>query len=322
MVFGLGQDDRVLIAMPIWHSFPLNNLLVSSLYFGACVVFMPEYHPRTFLQTIQAERCTLFFGAPIAYLMPLEKIPDFDEFDLSSVRAWLYGAGPIDAVSARVLMERYKSDRFYQLFGMTETGPTGTALLPDEQLAKAGSIGRCAVSGCDLKVMLDGGKIEAAPGENGEIWMRCQSMMKGYYRNPEATASAFRDGWYCTGDVAHIDEEGYLFIVDRLKDMVIIGGENVYSKEVEDVLAQHPAISEVAVIGMPDIAWGESLTAVIVPRAGETVDIDDVKTYCARYLARYKIPRLIRIIETMPRTPTGKVKKYMLRDATGTPGAG
>jgi feruloyl-CoA synthase len=314
MVYGLSPQDRVLIAMPVWHSFPLNNLLVSSLYFGASVVLVSEYHPQTFLQTVQDKRCTLFFGAPIAYLMPLKMVSDFDEYDLTSMRAWLYGGGPIDADSASMLMERYRSSRFYQVFGMTESGPTGTALLPEEQVSKAGSIGRYAVSGCELKVMLND-ETEAERGETGEIWMRCQSMMLGYYRNPEASAAVFHEDWYRTGDLARLDEDGYLFIVDRLKDMIVTGGENVYSKEVEDVLANHPDINEVAVIGTPHAEWGESVTAVIVPREGQEIQLDEVKAYCAKYLAKYKIPRLIEIVDAMPRTPTGKVMKFQLRAA-------
>lgn len=314
VVYGLGPEDRVLIAMPVWHSFPLNNLLVGSHYLGARVVLMPEYHPQSFLETVQQQGCTLFFGAPIAYLMPLKMLPNFDEYDLSSVRAWLYGGGPIDAATARMLMERYKTDRFYQVFGMTETGPTGTALLPDEQLAKAGSIGRYAVSGCDIKVMQDL-DTPAGPGETGEIWMRCQSMMQGYYRNPEATAAAFHDGWYRTGDLARIDDDGYLFIIDRLKDMIVTGGENVYSKEVEDVLVNHPAIAEVAVIGTAHPEWGESVTAIVVAKEGAAVDAEEVKTYCGQYLAKYKIPRLFQMVDALPRTPTGKVMKYKLRES-------
>lgn len=303
--------------MPIWHSFPLNNLLVGSLFVGATVVLLPEYHPVRFLETVQQERCTLFFGAPIAYLMAMKMAPDFASYDLSSVRAWLYGGGPIDAGTARVLAERYRSERFYQVFGMTETGPTGTALLPEEQVVKAGSIGRHAVSGCTIKVMRDE-QHEAGPGEVGEIWMRCQSMMQGYYRDPAATAAAFHDGWYRTGDLVRIAEDGYLFIVDRVKDMIVTGGENVYSKEVEDVLAGHPAISEVAVVGMPHPEWGESVAAVVVAKADASVDVEDIQAYCAERLAKYKVPRQVRVVEAMPRTPTGKVMKYQLRERLRT----
>lgn len=312
LVYGLGPTDRVLLAMPVWHSFPLNNMLINAVYVGATVVLLPEYHPLHFVQTMQDERCTLFFGAPIAFLMPPRLLPHFDSFDLSHVRAWIYGGGPIDAVTARMLAERYRSDRFYQVFGMTETGPTGTALYPEEQVAKAGSIGRYAVAGADLKVMRDE-TTEAAPGETGEIWMRCQSMMLGYHDDPEATAAAFHDGWYRSGDLARIDADGYLFIVDRLKDMIVTGGENVYSKEVEDVLAAHPAVAEAAVIGTPHEEWGETVTAFIVPRADASLDEAAITAHCTAALARYKIPRIIRLVDNLPRTPTGKLQKFLLR---------
>ncbi len=312
MTYGLDPTDRVLLAMPAWHSFPLNGLLLGSLYVGATVVMLPEYHPQAMLETIQRERCTLFFGPPVAFLAPLRMVPDFDRYDLSSVRTWLYGGGPIDAATSRLLADKYKTERFFQIFGMTETGPTGTALRPEEQVSKAGSIGRHAISGCDLKVMRDT-QTEARPGEVGEIWMRCQSMMLGYHRDPEATAAAFHDGWYRTGDVARIDEDGYLFIVDRLKDMIITGGENVYSKEVEDALASHPDLAETAVIGVPHPDWGETVTAVVVLKKGASFDEASVKEHCAARLAKYKAPRVFHVVDSLPRTPTGKVVKVELR---------
>ncbi len=258
-------------------------------------------------------RCTLFFGAPIAFTMPLQAVPNFDEFDLSSVRVWLYGGGPIDADTVRRLIGRYGTDQFFQVFGMTETGPTGLALYPDEQEAKAGSIGRQAVSGCVFKVMKNPDEA-AGPGEVGEIWMRCQSMMQGYYRDPEATRAAFHEDWYLTGDLARIDADGYLYIVDRVRDMIITGGENVYSKEVEDVLMTFPGVTEVAVVGKPHPEWGETVVAVIV-MAGNAAALDRTATheFCASRMARYKVPREFQLVDALPRTPTGKVMKSRLR---------
>ncbi|MDN3519133.1 AMP-binding protein [Aquisalimonas lutea] len=312
LVYGLGPEDRVLLAMPIWHSFPLNNMLVAGHYLGACVVLLPEYHPLHFVETVQKERCTLFFGAPVAYSMPLQMLPNFDEYDLSSVRAWLYGGGPIDAAMARELMKRYGTDRFYQVFGMTETGPTGTALLPEEQVAKAGSIGRWAVSGCDVTVMKDD-STPAARGEVGEIWMRCQSIMQGYYRDPESTAEAFAGEWYRTGDLARIDDDGYLFITDRLKDMIITGGENVYSREVEDALASIEGIQEAAVVGQPHTEWGETVVAYVVTDEGAELTAEAITEECRNRIAGYKAPREVHFTDALPRTPTGKVMKYKLR---------
>jgi feruloyl-CoA synthase len=197
---------------------------------------------------------------------------------------------------------------------MTETGPVGTALYPDEQVAHAGSIGRSAMPGVDLRVVRQDGA-EAAPGESGEVWMRADSLMSGYLNDKTATRAAFAEGrWYRTGDLARLDDDGYLFIIDRLKDMIITGGENVYSKEVEDALAQHPAIADVAVFAVPHETWGETVAAEIVTKAQETLTLDDVRRFLERRLAKYKIPRLVYFSEQLPRTPTGKVQKFVLRE--------
>ncbi len=308
----LGERDRMLVAMPLWHSSPLNNWFLGAQSVGATTVLLREYHPVHFLQAVQAERCTVYFGAPISYLLPIQVVPTFDQLDLGSMRAWIYGGGPISADTARMLAKRYRSDRFYQVYGMTEAGPTGTVLLPEEQVAKAGSIGRTALPGAELLVMKTLHR-RAGPGETGEIWLRAGSMMKGYYKDPDATARAFTDGWYRTGDVARVDDDGYLFIVDRVKDMIIVGGENVYSKAVEDVLGTHPAVAQVAVVGRPHPDWGETVVAFVVRAKGNDVTEEALKAFLADKLARYEIPREIRFADALPLTPTGKLKKYELR---------
>ena len=308
----LDEDDRMLMAMPIWHSSPLNNWFFGTSYVGGTTVLLREYHPLHFLETIQAERCTVYFGAPISYLLPLQVVPDFDRYDLSSMRAWIYGGGPIAPETVRELTARYRSDRFYQVYGMTETGPTGTVLRPKDHEHKAGSIGSRALPGADLRLM-KGETEEAGPGETGEIWLRADSVMTGYHADPEATRAAFRDGWYRTGDVARMDADGYLYIVDRLKDMIVTGGENVYSKEVEDAIAEHRKVREVAVIGVPHPAWGETVVAYVVPVAGESLDGEELTSFLSSRLARYKIPKVFRFVEELPHTPSGKVMKYKLR---------
>lgn len=309
----MDENDRLLMAMPIWHSSPLNNWFLGAFYVGATTILLREYHPLHFLQTVQQERCTVYFGAPVSYLLPLQMIPNFDDFDLSSMRAWIYGGGPIAPETVRMLQKRYKSDRFYQVYGMTEAGPTGTMLPPEAHAHKAGSIGNKSLPGTDLVVM----KLEteqAGPGETGEIWLKADSMMRGYLNDPEATQKAFSNGWYRTGDVARIDEDGYLFIVDRLKDMIITGGENVYSKEVEDALAEHPHVAQAAVIGTAHPDWGETVTAVIVPAAGAQPTAEDLTAFLQTRLAKYKIPRIYHFVDALPHTPTGKVMKYRLRE--------
>ena len=308
----LDEDDRMLMAMPIWHSSPLNNWFFGTAYVGGTTVLLREYHPLHFLEAIEQERCTVYFGAPISYLLPLQVVPDFDRYDLSSMRAWIYGGGPIAPETVRELTARYRSDRFYQVYGMTETGPTGTVLRPKDHRNKAGSIGCRALPGADLRLMKTETE-EAGPGETGEILLRADSVMAGYHENPEATRAAFRDGWYRTGDVARMDADGYLYIVDRLKDMIVTGGENVYSKEVEDALAEHGRVREAAVIGVPHPAWGETVVAYVVPVAGETLDAEELAGFLAPRLARYKIPKVFRFVEELPHTPSGKVMKYKLR---------
>ena len=309
----MDDQDNLLMAMPIWHSSPLNNWFMAAQFVGACTVLLREYHPLHFLQTIQTEKCTVYFGAPISYIMPVRMLPDFDTFDLSSMRCWIYGGGPISGDVARMLSQKYRSDNFYQVYGMTEAGPTGAVLLPREQLAKAGSIGSKALPGADMKVMRDVGT-EAGPGDIGEIWLKADSMMKGYYLDAKATEEAFYQGWYRTGDVARIDEDGYLFIVDRKKDMIVTGGENVYSKEVEDAIMAHTGVLEAAVIGRPHPEWGETVVAIVVPQPEGAPDEDSLRTFLADRLAKYKLPREIRFVDSLPHTPTGKVTKFALRE--------
>ncbi|MCB2191592.1 MAG: AMP-binding protein [Deltaproteobacteria bacterium] len=313
LVVKMDFRDRLLMAMPIWHSSPLNNWFMGIQFVGGCTVLIREYHPLHFLQAVQDEKCTIYFGAPISYILPLQMVPHFDEFDLSSMRCWIYGGGPISGEVVLDLMKRYQSENFYQVYGMTEAGPTGTTLFPWEQVDKAGAIGAQGLPGADVKVVRFDGE-PAQAGETGEIWLKAPSMMKGYFQDPEATAEVFEDGWYKTGDVARVDEDGYMFIVDRSKDMIVTGGENVYSKEVEDAIAAHPAIMEVAVLGRPHHEWGETVVAYVVPKQGEKAAAEELEAFLADKLARYKIPREFLFVDELPHTPTGKVMKYKLRE--------
>lgn len=311
-VVGMQHDERTLIAMPLWHSSPLNNWMLGTLYVGGTLVLQREYHPQVFLETVQAERVTLYFGAPVSYLLPLQMDLKIEDYELGSVRAWVYGGGPIGAETARRLMAAYRSERFYQVFGMTETGPAGTVLHPEEQVAKAGSIGCKPTPGVEMRVVCENGQ-EARPGEVGEIWLKAASLMQGYLDAPEASAEAIVDGWYRTGDLVRMDEDGYLFVVDRSKDMIVTGGENVYSKEVEDVLIAHPSVRDVAVVGRPHPEWGETVVAFVVPASGAALDEADIGAFLASQLAKYKIPREYVVCESLPRTPTGKLAKTALR---------
>jgi feruloyl-CoA synthase len=282
---------------------------------GGTVVLLREYAPQAFLQTLQDERISFTFGAPIAFLAPLSVVADVAAYDFSAMRLWTYGGGPLGADMARKLAQAYRSDRFMQVYGMTESGPLGSVLYPEEAIAKAGSIGRCAVPGVLLEVRHPDGR-RCLPGETGEIHMRSMAMMQGYLDDAEATAAAFdAQGWYRSGDLARLDADGYLYIVDRLKDMIVTGGENVYSKEVEDVLSTHPDVQDVAVVGRPHPEWGETVTAVLVLKPGHHWDEQGMQEFLAPRLARYKIPRRYELRDSLPRTATGKLLKHVLREA-------
>lgn len=311
---GLQREDRFLIAMPIWHASPLNNWFLSMIYLGGTVVLLKEYHPVGFLEAIEKHRATAFFGAPIAYLAPLKVLAgaghSVSDFDLSSMRLWAYGGAPLGAETVSLLERAYGTDRFYQVYGMSETGPVGTALYPEEQVTKAGSIGAGGMPGVDVRVV-DADGADVAAGQTGELWMRSATRMIGYLHDPAATEAAFEGDWYRTGDLACVDEDGYLTIVDRLKDVVISGGENVYSPEVEEALRLHPAISDAAVIGRPHAEWGETVVAVV--EVTEEVRLEEVREFLSARLAKYKIPREVVIRAELPRTPSGKIMKHVLR---------
>ena len=309
----LDETDIMLIAMPIWHSSPLNNWFMGITYAAGTSVLLREYHPLHFLEAIEKKACTAYFGAPISYLLPLQMIPHFAKFNLSSMKAWIYGGGPIAPETVRKLKENYKSDRFYQVYGMTESGPTGTVLFPEDHGEHAGSIGKKALPGAQIKIMKHE-TVPAGPGETGEIWLKAGSMMKEYLNNPEATRDAFYEDWYKTGDMARMDENGFLFIVDRIKDMIVTGGENVYSKEVEDRIMEHPGIAEAAVIGASHQDWGETVHAVIVTAKDANLTEEALTGFLSERLAKYKIPRKFHFVTELPHTPSGKVMKYKLRE--------
>lgn len=308
----LRRDERFLICMPIWHASPLNNWAMSTLLLGGTVVLQREYEPRVMLETIQRERITALFGAPIALIAPMQTVTDFAGYDLTSVRAWIYGAGPLDADTARRLMKAYGSDNFHQVYGMSETGPVGASLSPAEQVVKAGAIGRGGMPGVDLRVVRPDGT-DAGAGQTGEIWLRSDTRMVGYLDDDAATAEVFAGDWYRSGDLGRVDEDGFVTVVDRMKDVIITGGENVASQEVEGALRGHPDVLDVAVVGRPHPQWGETVVAVVVPREGAALDLPTMREWLEARIARYKVPRELVLRPELPRTPSGKITKHVLR---------
>lgn len=307
---GLREGERMLHAAPLYHSASLNMLVFGGMMYGATHVILPGFDPETVLEAIERERPTFFLGVPTMYTLLLRS-PSMATRDLSSLRVCLYGAAPMPATTAEALVEALPGATIIQACGQTETGPGGILLQHDEVLAKPSASGRSALANTEVRVVdLDGDDV--APGGVGEMIMRGETMMKGYWGNPEATADTVRDGWVHTGDLANVDEDGYITIVDRLKDLIITGGRNVYSAEVENALSGHPGVGDIAVVGRPDENYGENVVAIVTPREGATITLEDLREYGTKYLSSYKLPREL-IIDEIPRNPSGKILKHRIR---------
>ncbi len=311
-LIAINPRDRILHTAPLFHSAELNLYLNPGTYLGSTHVVVRDFVPNKILSLIEKEKITQFFGAPVMY-MYMMAVPDFDKYDISSVRYYGYGAAPMAAESVRQMIDKFKSTSFFCLCGFTEAGPGGIALLPEEQIRKAGAGGKYIVN-MESRIADDKGVTITKPGVVGELCIKGDTIMKGYYKNPEATAEAIRDGWVYAGDLAVMDDEGYITLVDRKKDMIITGGENVYSKEVEDAIYEHPSVQEAAIIGIPDPRWGETVMAVVAPKQGKTLELDELRKFLGSRIADFKIPRLLEVMPALPKNVSGKVLKYKLRE--------
>jgi acyl-CoA synthetase (AMP-forming)/AMP-acid ligase II len=317
MIGLLGVEDDSLThlhAGPLFHLAAGGRLLMTTMVGGRHVV-VPRFTPHDVLTIVQAERITALTLVPTMLSMILRQ-PDFDSFDLSSVRLITYGASPMPETLLREAMAKFPKVNFSQVYGMTELSPAATMLRPEDhregpahRLRSAGK----AVTGVDLRVV-DSEDNARPTGEVGEIIVRGPNVMKGYWRQPEQTEQALRNGWMHTGDAGYLDADGYLYVVDRTKDMIVSGGENVYSAEVENAVGQHPAVRQCAVIGIPSDKWGEAVHAVVVPREGQTVDPEEIIGHCRSLIAGYKCPRSVEVRQDdLPLSAVGKIDKVTLR---------
>jgi fatty-acyl-CoA synthase len=259
---------------------------------------------------IEQERVTYFFAAPTALYQMMDH-PDFPRRDHSSLQTISYGAASISKARLTEAAQIFGPILFHA-YGMTETASHASALLQADHAIALGSIGK-GIGECEIRVVDDTGK-NCRAGEIGEIIARGPNVMKkGYWRRPDATAEMIRDGWLHTGDLARIDENGFVYVVDRKKDMVISGGVNIYPREIEDVIAAHPAVAEVAVYGTPDAHWGEALNAAVVLREGKSATEQDIVDFCRNRMGGYKVPKRIRFMTVLPKTASGKILKTELR---------
>ena len=309
--FGFQAAERVLIMMPLTHSAPLNLFLVGAAYTGAEAVlasFNPR-QPEALLEVVQAERAQYLFCAPVAYLLGLKADPG--RYDLGSMKRWIYGGAPMTKDQVQAVRRAYGGE-WMSVYGLTESGPNGMALAPSEHDGHEGSLGWHPTVNAAIRLVGADGQ-DVAPGEPGEIIMRTPSAMSGYLKNDRATAETLIDGWIHTGDMAVRDGEGYYWMLDRKKDLILSGGYNVFPGEVEDAILAHPAVAEVAVVGTPHPEWGETVTAVVVLAPGATLTLAELRAFLGGRIASQKQPRRLETVSTLPRNPTGKVLKHVLR---------
>lgn len=301
-IIQIGEDDVIMGCLPLFHVFGLTCALDAAMLAGATLTLIPRFDAGTALEVIARDRVTIFEGVPTMYAGMLNH-PSADSADTSSLRTCVSGGSAMPVEVLRRFEEKFGC-RVLEGYGLSETSPVASFNMLD-QPSRPGTIGR-AIPGCEMRLVdLEGN--EAAPGEIGEIAIRGENVMKGYWNRPQATAEAIPDGWFRTGDLATVDEDGYYTIVDRKKDMIIRGGLNVYPREVEEVLYTHPDVTEAAVVGVPDATFGEEIGAAVAVRAGSTVTADELKQYVKDRIAAYKYPRHVWFLDQLPKGPTGKI---------------
>ena len=307
---GMTEDDVEIHALPFYHCAQLHCFLTPDVYLGASSVVLEGPDPATMLRTIEAERVTKLFCPPTVWISLLRH-PDFDALDLSSLKKGYYGASAMPVEVLKEITRRLPQLDLYNFYGQTEMAPVATILKPHEQLTRLGSAGRAGLNVETL--VLDEEDRPAPPGEVGEIVHRSPHAMLGYWRDPDKTREAFRNGWFHSGDLGVMDAAGYLSVVDRKKDMIKTGGENVASREVEEAVFEHPAVAEVAVFGIPHPYWVEAVTAVVVPRPGVSPTPEDLIAHARQRLAPYKVPKYVALADALPKNPSGKILKRELR---------
>jgi long-chain acyl-CoA synthetase len=302
------QDEVGLAVLPLFHSFGQTCIMNALLYGGGTITLLPRFEPQKALEIMARDRVTLFAGVPTMYFYLLN-FPEVDKYDLSALRSCISGGSAMPVEVMRAFNAKYNVT-ILEGYGLSETSPVASFNHLDRP-PQPGSIGT-PIWGVEMRCVDAEGR-EVMVGELGEIVIRGHNVMKGYYKRPDATAESIKGGWFYTGDVAYKDENGYFFIKDRVKDMIIRGGFNIYPREIEEVLYVHPAVAEAAVIGVHDQALGEEVKAVVAFKPGQSATEQEIIDYCKERLAAYKYPRSVEIRDTLPKTATGKILKRELK---------
>jgi long-chain acyl-CoA synthetase len=307
-LLGITGDDILLATLPLFHSFGQTCVMNVSMYLGATMTMVPRFEPVKVMEIIQRDKVTLFAGVPTMYFYLLNH-PAAGDYDLSSLKRCCSGgsAMPVEVMHA---FNKKHNVQIMEGYGLSETSPVASFNHLDRP-SKPGSVGT-PIWGVQMGIFDPEGK-QLPPGELGEIAIRGHNVMKGYYKRPDATAEVIRNGWFRTGDLGKVDEDGFFFILDRVKDMIIRGGFNVYPREIEEYLYAHPAVAEAAVIGVPDPALGEEIKAVVACKPGQSVSEQELMDYLKERLAAYKYPRSIEFRDSLPKTATGKILKRELK---------
>ena len=303
-------SDRMFICTPLFHCAGSHVFAVPTMYKGGTVIIEEAFSPDRSLQKLVETEASIFFGVPAMYTILLSK-PEVAHFTFEHLRLFCYGAAPMPYELVKRLKDTFPKVKVQNLYGQTENSPATSSLLDDAALVKIGSVGK-PLARTEIQLVDPNGEVVPV-GEVGEICVKGPQVMKGYLRSPEETAKTVRNGWLHSGDLGRFDEEGYLFIVDRKKDTIIRGGENIYPIEVEEVLYQIPQLLESAVVGVPHEVYGEVPKAFAVIKAGEDISEAEVLAYCATQLAKYKVPLQIEFLDELPRNASGKVLKHTLR---------
>ncbi|WP_436793357.1 AMP-binding protein [Actinospongicola halichondriae] len=312
-VIGLRSDDRHLIVNPFFHAFGLKAGILACILRGATIVPHPVFDVPSVVKRIEDERITMIPGPPAIYQIILND-PDLSSRDLSSLRLAVTGAAPVPVELLSRMRDELGFETVVTGYGLTEAHGILTMNRHDDPLELISASDGRAIEGVEV-ITVDEHGVPTEPGVPGEIWGRGYNVMLGYIGNPEATAEAIdADGWLHTGDVGVLDADGNIKITDRLKDMFITGGFNVYPAEVEAILSSHPGVAQVSVVGVPDERMGEVCAAFVIPRAGMTVDVDEVIAWSRANMANYKVPRLVEVVDSLPMNASNKVRKFELRD--------
>jgi|HigsolmetaAR201D_1030396.scaffolds.fasta_scaffold01188_11 long-chain acyl-CoA synthetase len=307
-MFEITTDDVVLGALPLFHSFGQTCSMNSCIKAGGCLTLLPRFDAAKALEMFGRDNVTIFMGVPTMYGAMLHD-PSRENAKLDTLRMAVSGGASLPVELMRAFEEAFGCI-ILEGYGLSETSPVASFNQPDKP-RKPGSIGT-PIPGVQMKVVDEDGN-ELPPGEVGEIVIKGPNVMKGYWNRPDATAEVMRDGWFHTGDMAKVDEDGYFFIVDRKKDMIIRGGYNVYPREIEEVLYEHPAVREAAVIGVPHDELGEEVAAVVALKEGAEVDADSLRDFVKEQVAAYKYPRYIHFVDELPKGPTGKILKREIK---------